>query len=105
MWFYKGIKLNFLVTKQKTAVAQKLQNKSYINNHNYCRIHRKFVKLTIQHNRKYQAQNCENFSPIERQNWHFLRCHGYCYTNSVNCSYAKASKAAIDCSPIYCEGK
>ena len=68
MWFYKGIKSNLLVTKQKTAVGHKSQNISYTNNHNYCRIHRKFVKLTIQHNRKYQAQNCEKFSHIERQN-------------------------------------
>ena len=51
-----------------------------------------------------QFKNCEKFLPIVNQNWHFLKCHGYCYTNSVNCSYTKASKAAINCSYIYCEG-
>ena len=50
-----------------------------------------------------QFKNCEKFSPIVNQNWHFLKCHSYCYTNSVNCSYPKASKAAINCSYIYCE--
>ena len=42
-----------------------------------------------------KLKNCEKFSPIERQNWHFLKCHGYCYTNSVNCSYTKASKQQL----------
>ena len=50
-----------------------------------------------------QFKNCEKFSPIVNQNRHFLKCHGYCYTNSVNCSYTKASKAAINCSYIYYE--
>ena len=42
-----------------------------------------------------QLKNCEKFSPIVNQNWHFLKCHGYCYTNSVNCSYAKTSKQQL----------
>ena len=78
MWFYQDVKLNIWATEQKSTVAQNLQNKAYTNNHNYCRKHRKFCIL---HNRNHPIQNCEKFSPIVRQNWHFLKCHGYCYTN------------------------
>ena len=68
------------------------QNKSCTNNHNYCRKHQKFIKLGIKYNRKYQAQNCEKFSPIVGKIGTFLKHHNYCYTNSVNYSYTKESK-------------
>ena len=105
MWLYKGIKLNILATKQKTAVAQNYK----INPIQITTIIAEYTKNSL-NSVSYtidiiQLKNCEKFSPIERQNWHFLRCHSYCYTNSVNCYYAKVSKAAIDCSYIYCEGK
>ena len=51
-----------------------------------------------------QFKDCEKFSPIVTQNQHFLKCQGYCYTKSINCSHTKASKAAINCSYIYCQG-
>ena len=105
MWFYKGIKLNILATKQKTTVTQNYK----INPIQITTIIVEYTKNSL-NSVSYmieiiQFKNFEKFSPIERQNWHFLKCHGYCYTNSVNCSYAKASKAAIDCSYIYCEGE
>ena len=95
MWFYKGIKLNNWATKQKYAVAQNLQNKAYTNNHNYCKKHRKFVKLGIQHNRKYLAQNCKKFSPNVRQIGIFSSAMTIVTQTSVNCSYAKASKQQL----------
>ena len=92
MWFSKGAKVKYLAYHTKTHCGYNLQNKFCTNNHNYCRKHRKFVKLGIQHNRKYQAQSCEKFSPVIGKIGTFLKCHGYCYTNSVNCYYTKASK-------------
>ena len=106
MWFYKGTKLNILATKQKkTAVAQNYKiNPIQITTiiAEYTENSLNSVSYTID---IIQFKNCEKFSPIVNQNWHFLKCHGYCYTNSVNCSYTKNIKAAIDCSYIYCEGK
>ena len=103
MWFYKGVKLNILAAKQKISVAQiykinPIQITTIIaeNTENSLNL----VSYTIE---IIQFKNCENFSPIVRKKWHFLKCHRYCYTNSVNCSYTKASKKAIDCSYIYCE--
>ena len=94
MWLYKGIKLNILATKQKTAVAQNYKiNPKQITKiiAEYTENSLSLVSYTIE---IIQFKNCEKFSPIERQNWHFLKCHGYCYTNSVNCSYAKVSKGS-----------
>ena len=102
MWFSNSTKCS--VYHRKNSCGHKLLNKYHKYNHNHCRKHRKFVKLGIQHNRKYQAQNCEKFSPIVTQNWHFLKCHGYCSTNKCKLLLHKNIKAAIDCSYIYCEG-
>ena len=93
-----------LVYHRKNNCGYNLLNKFYTYNHNHCRKHWKFVKLGIQHNRKYQVQNCEIFSPIITQNWHFLKCHGYCSTNKYKLLLHKNIKAATDCSYIYCEG-
>ena len=92
MWFYKGKKVKYLVDHTKNRCGNNLQNKSYANNHNYCRKHWKCVRLSIQHNRKYPIQNCEKFSPIVGKIGTFLKHHSYCCINSVNCSCAKASK-------------
>ena len=86
---------------KSNKLGRKLRKIGFFSNH--CRIHWNFLKLGILHNRYHSFKNCEKFSPIVNQNRHFLKCHGYCYTNSVNCSYPKASKAAINCSYIYCE--
>ena len=87
MWFYRGVKLNIVATKQKTAVAQTheinpIQITTIVaeNTENSLNL----VSYTIE---IIQFKNCEKFSPIVRQNQHFLKCHGYCYTNSANCSY------------------
>ena len=71
MWFYKGVKVNILATTQKTAVALIYKINPVQITTIIAEKHRKFVKLGIQHNRKYPIQNCEKFSPIVRQNWHF----------------------------------
>ena len=102
MWFSNSAK--YSVYHRKNSCGHKLLNKYHKYNQNHCRKHRKFAKLGIQHNRKYQAQNCEKFSPIVTQNWHFLKCHGYCSTNKCKLLLCKNIKAAIDCSYIYCEG-
>ena len=103
MWFYKGTKVKYFVYQIKNRCSTKLQNKSYTNNHNYCRVHQNLLNSVSYTIDIIQFKNCEKFSPIVNQNRHFLKCQGYCYTNSVNCSYTKASKAAINCSYIYCE--
>ena len=89
MWFSKGAKVKYSVYYTKNCCGNNLQNKSCTNNHNYCRKDRKFIKLSVKHNRKYQAQNCEKLLPIAGKIGTFLKHHSYCYTNSVNCYYAK----------------
>ena len=42
---------------------------------------------------------------LSHKNWHFLKCHGYCYTNKYKLLLHKNIKAAINCSYIYCEGR
>ena len=50
-------------------------------------------------NIQFKKNYCEKFSLTVKQTLAlFLRCHGYCCTNIVNCSYAKHQKAAINCS-------
>ena len=68
MWFYKGIKVNSSAITQTNHCSINLQNKSCTNYYNYCRKHRKFVKLGTSYNRKYPIQNCEKFSPIVKVN-------------------------------------
>ena len=97
-------KVKYLGYHRKNSCGHKLLNEYYTYNHNHCRKHQKFAKLSIQHNRKYQAQNCEKFSPIVTQNWHFLKCQGYRSTNKYKLLLRKNIKAAIDCSYTYCEG-
>ena len=70
MWFYKGVKVNILATKQKTAVAQiykinPIQITTIIaeNTENSLNL----VSYTIE---IIQFKNCEKSSPIVRQNWH-----------------------------------
>ena len=92
MWFSKDAKVKYLVYHTKTAVTIiykiNLAHITTIITENP----KKIIKLSIQHNRKYQAQSCEKFSPIVGKIGTFLKHHGYCYTNSVNFYYAKASK-------------
>ena len=92
MWFYKGIKSNIRATKQKTAVAQKLQNKAYTNNHSYCRIYRKFIKLAIQHNRNIKHKIVRNSHLLKGKIGIFSSATAIVTQASINCSYAKASK-------------
>ena len=103
MWFSNSATVKYLVYHRKNSCGYKLLNKYCTYNHNHCREHRKFVKISSKHNRKYQVQNCEKFSPIVTQNWHFLKCHGYCSTNRYKLLLRKNIKAAIDCSYICCE--
>ena len=42
---------------------------------------------------------------LSHKNWHFLKCHSNCSTNKRKLLTHKITKAAIDCSYIYCEGK
>ena len=41
---------------------------------------------------------------LSHKNWHFFKCHDYCYANKYKLLLRKNIKAAIDCSYIYCEG-
>ena len=72
MWFYKGVKVNILATTQKTAVAQIYKINSVQITTIIAEKHRQFVKIGIQHIRKYPNQNCEIFSPIVKANWHLF---------------------------------
>ena len=69
--------------------------------HNYCRTHRKFAQFmqlyTIQH------KNSEKFSPIITKIGIFSSATAIVLQASANCSHTKFSKAAINCSYVYCE--
>ena len=102
MWFSKGTKVKYLVYHtKKTSCGYNLQNKSCTNNHNYCRKHQKFIKLS----RNHPIQNCQKFSPIVDKIDIFSNAMAIVIHISVNCSYNKVSKAAIDRSCFYCEGR
>ena len=88
-------KVKYLAYHRKNSCGYKLLNKYYTYNHNHCRKHRKFAKLGSQHNRKYQVQNCEKFSPIVTQNWHFSSATAIVLQTGINCSYTKTSKQQL----------
>ena len=93
MWFYKSVKVNILATTQKTAEAliykiNPVQITTFIAENTENSLNS--VPYTTEN---IQLKNCEKFSPIVKVKLAlFLKCHGYCYTNSVNCSYAKHQK-------------
>ena len=104
MWFYKGTKVKYFGYQIKNCCSTKFQiNPTQITTiiTEYTKNSLNSVSYTVD---IIQIKNCEKFSPIVNQNWHFPECQGYCYTYSINCSYTKVSKAAINCSYIYCEG-
>ena len=68
--------------------------------HNYCRKHGKFAKFVILHNR---MQISEKFSPIVTKIGIFPSATAIVLQTSANCSHTKFSKAAINCSHVYCE--
>ena len=103
MWFYKDTKIKYFGYQIKNCHSTKFQiNPTQITTiiTEYTENSLNSVSYTID---IIQIKNCEKILPIVNQNWHFLKCHSYCYTNSVNCSYTKVSKAATNCSYIYCE--
>ena len=81
MWLNICAKAKYLFFHTKKRCGNMSQNKSCENRHNYCKLHRKFAQFSILHNRNHQIQNCEKMSPIVRQNRHFLKYRGHCYTN------------------------
>ena len=92
MWFYNGAKVKYLVNHTKTAVAITYK----INPTQITKIIAENTK-----NLSYSVSNTiESIKLKIVRNSHlllgkigtFLKCHVYCCTNSVNCSYTKASK-------------
>ena len=102
MWVYISAKAKTIVLPHINRGGNTSQILSCTHIHNYYRKHRKFAKFVILHNR---TQNSEKFSPIIKQNWHFLKCHCNCSTNKCKLLICKIIRAAIDCSYIYCEGR
>ena len=95
MWVYKGIEVNFsaitvvLIHKINPVQITTITAENTENSLNS-------LPHTIEN---IQFKNCEKFSPIVKLNLAlFSKCHGYCCTNIVNCSYTKHQKAAINCS-------
>ena len=68
--------------------------------HNYCRNHRKFAKFVILHNR---IQISEKFSPIISKIGIFSSVTAIFQHTKRKLLTHKLSKAAINCSYIYCE--
>ena len=99
MWVYKGIKVNILATTQKNHYSINLQNKSRL----------QITTITAENTENSLNSVPHTIENIQFKNWEiltyckaklgtFLKCHSYCCTNIVNCSYAKCQKAAINCS-------
>ena len=68
--------------------------------HNYCKNHRKFAKFVILHNR---MQISEKFSPILSKIGIFSSATSIVLHTKRKLLTRKLSKAAINCSYIYCE--
>ena len=69
--------------------------------HNYCRKHQKFAKFVILHNR---IQISEKFSPIISKIGIFSSATAIVQHTKRKLLTHKLSRAAINCSYIYCEG-
>ena len=100
MWIHSNKIAKTIIFSTQTEVETLHKLFSCKTIHNYCRKHRKFAKFIILHNR---TQSTEKFSPIVSKNWHFLKCHINCSSYKCKLLTRKLSKAAINCSYIYCE--
>ena len=93
MWFYKGVKVNiWLPTKTAVALIYKINPVQII--------------TIIVENIKSSLNSISNTIEISNSKlWDilthckgkigtFLKCHGHCYTNGINCSYAKHQKGS-----------
>ena len=68
--------------------------------HNYCRKHQKFAKFACLHN---TTQIGEKLSPIVSKIGIFLKCHINCSSYKAQIAHTQITKAAINCSYVYCE--
>ena len=100
MWIYisKIAKTIIFSTQTEVETFHKLFFCKTI--HNYCRKHRKFAKFVILHNR---MQISEKFSPIVSKIGIFSSATSIVLHTKRKLLTRKLSKAAINCSYIYCE--
>ena len=100
MWIYisKIAKTIIFSTQTEVEIFHKLFFCKTI--HNYCRKHRKFAKFVILHNR---TQISEKFSPIVPKIGIFSSVTAIVQHTKRKLLTHKLSKAAINCSYIYCE--
>ena len=94
MWFYKGVKVNILATTQKKTIVALIYKINPVQITTFIAENTEnLLNLVPYTTENIQLKNCEIFSPIVKVKLAlFVKCHGYCYTNSVNCSHAKHQK-------------
>ena len=100
MWIYisKIAKTIIFSTQTEVEIFHKLIFCKNI--HNYCRKHRKFAKFIILNNR---TQISEKFSAIVSKIGIFSSATSIVFHTKCKLLTRKLSKAAINCSYIYCE--
>ena len=100
MWIYISKIAKTIIFSTQTEVE--IFHKSIFckNIHNYCRKHRKFAKFIILHNR---TQISEKFSAIVSKIGIFSSATSIVLHTKCKLLTRKLSKAAINCSYIYCE--
>ena len=99
MWVHNSALAKTIVCPHKIKVENSSQIISYKNIQNYCRNNRKFTTFVILHNK---IQTVRISHQISQKFGISSKCHVNCSSNKCKLLLHKTSRAAINCSYVYC---